>query len=160
MTYDEFLHANRNKLLGYFMLGEFLKEPDILDTPDPAAELSEQKLAELKDRINECMPLDSMITDLWDWDIHFEEYLSDDWYFAAVFGSPSSLGSCAEQLAEFFVEKCNGHDMDYDQTPDDPEFGSRIREQAANFVLGWRRNVFARHAQPGASGDAPEAARP
>ena len=135
MTYDEFLDANRNKLVGYLMLCEFLKEPDILHTPYPAAELSEQQLRALKVCLNECMPLDFMITDLWNWDIHFEECLSDDWYFEAVFGSASSLRSCAEQLAEFFVEKCNENDMDYNQSQDDPEFESRIREHAANFVL-------------------------
>lgn len=160
MTYEEFLETNRNKLLGYFLLAKLSSETDILDTPYPPAKLSDEQLDELKDRINECMPLDSMIVDLWDWDIHFEDYLSDDWYFEAVFGAVSTVDSCAEQLAEFFVEKCNEYNIDYGQAPDDPEFENLVREEAANFIRGWRNSVFARYAQPGAIKDAPWAARP
>jgi hypothetical protein len=155
MTYQDFLDANRNKLLGYLMLAEVSTDPDALETPYPPTKLSEEALGELRDRLNECMPLDSMITDLWDRDIHFEEYLGDDWYFEAVFGAASSIVQCAEELAEFFVEKCDEWGIDYDQSPDDdPEFEGLVRQEAQDFIRGWRNNVFARHAQPGAATDA------
>jgi hypothetical protein len=125
MIYEEFLNANRNKLLGYFMLAELSSDPDILETPYPPATLSEEMLDELKDRLRECMPLDSMITDLWDWDIHFEEDLCDDWYFEAVFGA------------------------DYDRSSDDPEFEDLIHVEAVNFILGWRKRVLALPAEIG-----------
>lgn len=158
MTYEEFLYTNRNKLVGYFLLSNVSTESDVLNTPYPPTELSEERLEEMKGRINKCMPLDSMVTDLWDWDIHFEECLSDDWYFEAVFGPASSVALCSEQLAEFFVQKCDEYGIDYDQSADDPSFENLVREQTANFICGWRNNVFSSYAQPGAPADSLDAA--
>jgi len=86
MAFEEFLNANQNKLFGYLMLADILGRPEILDTPYPPAERSEEQLPMLKDRLNECIPLEFMITDLWDWDIHFEKDLGDDWYAEAYNG--------------------------------------------------------------------------
>lgn len=160
MTYEEFLDANRNKLLGHFMLAEILTNTDCLDTPYPPSGLSAELLTKLKARLNECIPLESMITDLWDWNIRFEDDLSDDWYFEAVFGSASSLEPCAQQLAEFFVAKCDEGDIDYNQSRNYPEFERLLGEQASHFILDWRKNVFARYAQPGTAMAVPRAARP
>jgi len=88
------------------------------------------------------MPLNFVITDLWDWDIHFEEFLGDDWYFECAFGSPSSLASCADQLAEYFGEKCGEYGIDYDYSPSEPAFESLVREQAAEFIFTWRNNTL------------------
>ena len=87
-----------------------------------------------------------MITDLWDWDIHFERDLRDDWYYEVVFGSALSIESCADELTEFFVEKCNEYCIDYNQQGDD-FFDGHVRERAANFIQDWRRNLFARLAE-------------
>ena len=144
MTYDEFLNDNRYKLLGYFVMSEFLNNPDTIDHPYPPGVISGEQLDELKDRLTECMPLDSMFIDLWDWDIHFERDLSDDWYFETAFGSASSLESCAEDLIAFFLEACSEYDIDYNQSPDDPEFENLVREEAIKFIRAWRNNLFTR----------------
>jgi hypothetical protein len=63
---------------------------------------SEEELDELKRLLNECMPSDSMIMDLRNWDIRFEEDLENDWYFEAVFGSlKATIDHCIDILAAF-----------------------------------------------------------
>ncbi|MBI5611907.1 MAG: hypothetical protein HY942_02380 [Gammaproteobacteria bacterium] len=149
MTYEEFLAANQNKLVGYLILSYFSIDPDTIETPCPPAQLSEEQLVQLKDRLNECIPLDFMITDLWDWDIRFEngEELSDDWYFEAVFGSAASLKSCSEELVQFFVDKCDEYDIDYNQSADDQAFENLIEKEATGFVIAWRKNIISRYSQ-------------
>ena len=73
------------------------------------------------------MPIYSMIADLWDWDVHFEDYLSDDWYFEAAFGEPGTLKSCAEELEEFFLEKAEEYGLDYNQHLDYRAYQQRNR---------------------------------
>jgi hypothetical protein len=153
MTYEEFLKANRNRLIGYLMLTEFSANPDALSTPFPPSKLSEKALNELKCQLKRHMPLDSMIIDLWDWDIHFEDDLGDDWYFEAVFGAQASIEQCAKQLADFFFEKCNEYSIDYNQSPNDPDFEKLIQNQAENFILDWRNSAFVQYALPSASVD-------
>ena len=80
--------------------------------------LEDDELDDLKRRLGEFMPLDSIIIDLWDWDIHFESELCDDWFLSAAFGHPGALDSCSIDLADFFLEKVDEYGMDYDQHRD------------------------------------------
>ncbi|WP_332671655.1 hypothetical protein [Aromatoleum sp.] len=146
MTFDEFIDSNRGALVGYYLLSKGAGNVESLEVPVPASSLSDEALEEFKYSINECMPLSTMITDLWDWNIHFEneEYLGDDWYFDAIFGAPSSLQDCAGQLAEFFIDECGALDVDYDHDLDDPVFVSLVQEHAERFIEGWRKNLYAR----------------
>lgn len=104
--------------------------------------ISDEEMEGLKDRLNKCMPLDSMIMDLWDWSIHFEEDLSDDWYFSAALGSPEELEFCASELADFFIEKSDEYAMDYDQYDDPDFFEEMVKDEAKRFVSGWRHNIL------------------
>ena len=108
----------------------------------PPSGLSEEQLEELKDQLHECMPKNSIIVDLWDWDVHFEEYLSDDWYFEAAFGETDTLDVCAEELGDFFLEKVEEYGLDYDQYPDYNGFESWISEKSIEFIRSWRENVI------------------
>jgi len=146
MSYEEFIKENKGRLIGYYLLSVWFPERCRLETPSPVTELSEDELDQLKIRLNEFMPPESMIKDLWDWDLHFEDYLSDDWYFEAVFGGASSSRYCAEILAEFFLEKVDEFSMDYDQqayTSYD-DFKNMALEEALKFVNSWRQNIFDR----------------
>lgn len=129
-SYQLFLQANELKLLGYFLLAGKSGDSRVLETPYPPSFLNEDQLVELKDQLRACMPLDSMITDLWDWDVHFEEDLSDDWYFEAIFGDETNVGACSEVLAEFSLEKCDEYEIDYNQTASDPEFAALVFAEA------------------------------
>lgn len=158
MTFDEFIDSNRGALVGYYLLSKAAGNVESLEVPYPPSSLSDEALAEFTYSINECMPLSTMITDLWDWDIHFEDdrYLSDDWYFDAIFGAPSSLKRCAEQLADVFIEQCAAFDIDYDHDLDDPVFVSLVQEHAERFIEGWRKNHYARVQKNGRSREALE----
>ncbi|MGH7146939.1 MAG: hypothetical protein ACREIJ_03455 [Nitrospiraceae bacterium] len=156
MNYEQFLEAHQNRLLGYHLLTEWFGEHFSMETPYPPSELTDQELEELKGSLNQCMPLESLLLDLWDWDIHFEDELGDDWYFEAVFGAQSSADSCSEDLANLFLEKCEEYGMDYKQQEDLEAFKALVREEAVKFVTGWRKNIFNRFAQIDAPGNAPK----
>jgi len=111
----------------------------------PPADLSEEQLEDLLDRLTELMPLDSIIVDLWNWDVHFEDYLDNDWFFEAAFGGIETLNGCAEELADSFLEKVDEFDMDYDQYPEYDIFQSKVREESRKFIAGWRNNVLSRY---------------
>lgn len=151
MSYEEFVEVHKNKLVAYYLLAEWYPGRFDLETPYPPSQLSEHELEELKMRLNECMPLDSMIVDLWGWDIHFEDMLSDDWYFESVFGTPSSVDSCALELADFFLEKVDEFGMDYNQHEDPLSFETLVKENAIKFITDWRKNIFKHFAKQDAS---------
>jgi hypothetical protein len=149
MTYEEFLADNRNKLLGYFMLANSKPGTDPIDAPYPPALLTKDSLATLKELLRSFMPVDLMITDLWDWDIHFEEDLGDDWYFESIFGAEMSVLRCETELTKFFLKKCEEHHIDYDQFGNETSFEALVREHAARFIIGWRERTFAENTRSG-----------
>ena len=122
MKFDEFLALHRNKLFAYFLLESLFPDKIRIKTPYPPSVLSEEEIEQLMERVCACMPLDSMMFDLWDWDIHFENDLGDDWLCDAIFGDEESLDGTAEQLADFFLEKVDEYDMDYDQNQSNEDF--------------------------------------
>jgi hypothetical protein len=98
---------------------------------------------ELKRRLGEFMPLDSIIIDLWDWDIHFESELCNDWFLSAAFGHTDTLDSCSADLADFFLEKVDEYGMNYDQPSDREGFEDWINKESMKFIENWRRNLAA-----------------
>lgn len=145
LTTDVFLKAAESQLVGYKMIFEVSGQRETLDAPWPPSTLTDEELERLKERINQCLPVDGIFMDLWGWDVHFEDLLEDDWYFAAVFGDVSGIESCAEQLAEFFIAKCDEYDLDYGQWHRQEEFASEILELATTFLQDWRRNVVTQY---------------
>lgn len=148
---------NKCELLGLYLLSQWFPGRCYLERFYPPAQLSDDELEEFKTRLNACMPLESLMVDLWEWDIHFEDDLDNGWYFETVFGEPESAQACAEQLAEFFLEKVDEYAMDYDQNAND-DFEAMILDEALKFVTSWRQRVVERYAQHGASPVAPQVA--
>jgi hypothetical protein len=144
MTYNQFLNDNKGRLLGFYLLSLWFPRRCLLETPYPPTNLSDDELADMKAKLNACMPKDSMMIDLWDWDIHFEEDLGEDWYFEAVFGDSSTGGTCAEQLAAYFLEKAEERALDYDQVSDRETFEALVRKESQDFIIAWRNTVFDR----------------
>lgn len=143
MKYDEFIKAQGNTLAGYHLLINTFPDRFEIETPYPPSTLSDEELDELKRRLNECMPSNSMIMDLWDWDIHFEEELGCDWYFEVAFGSlKSNLACCVDELASFFMEKVIEYDLDYNQDNDSAEFNEMVRKEAHDFIIAWRGKII------------------
>lgn len=108
--------------------------------------LSDEETAALQECLNACMPLDSMIVDLWGWGLHFEDDLDFDWYFEAAFGGMDSAHGCAEALADYFLEKIEEYSMDYNQYEDSEEFDRLIFDEAYSFVVQWRKRIIDEYA--------------
>jgi len=141
MNLDEYIEDLRPTLTGYCILEQLFPKHATVETPYPPAELSEQEIKVLRERIDEAMPKFSMMVDLWDWDIHFEKDLSDDWYYEAVFGRQSSVNVLAEELAEYFLEQVDEFAMDYDQDNDPEIFHDLVMTEARQFIVNWRKNI-------------------
>jgi hypothetical protein len=150
MSYDGFIEQNKARLVALYVLSQRFCERFGLQTPYPPSELSDEELYNLKEDLDKCMPRESMMIDLWDWDIHFERELSDDWYFETVFGDLDSAQDCADELADLFLEKVDEYEMDYDQHADPDAFESLVHDEAVKFVTAWRQAIFDRYAQQGA----------
>ena len=140
-TIRDDINPNRNNAASYYFLEGKYPGCFSLETPYPPAELSEDQLEELKFQLNRYMPIYSMIIDLWDWDIHFENMLGDEWYFESVFGSASTLKECAEELADYFIEQDYENNLGYDQD-DQGDFKVLIAAEAEKFIAEWRHNFF------------------
>jgi hypothetical protein len=142
-TLDDFVQENRGILLGYFLLEKHFPNRHLLEGPYPPSELDEAELETFKNKFVECIPLHSIFVGLWDWDIHFEEDLGDDWFFEVAFGKSSSLNSCALELEEFFLERVDRFDLDYDQFNDPEAFHEMVAAEAVKFVADWRQAILA-----------------
>lgn len=97
---------------------------------------------ELRERLRALMPRDSMVLDLWNWDIHFEDESFDD-FSNVAFSDNDELAEYAETLAQDFLHWIDEYGMDYNQqswqSPD--EFSEWIRQQSLEFLTKWRANV-------------------
>ena len=150
MTFDEFIERNRDVLIGHYLMSEVLGHGG-LEVPYPPQSMSDEVCELFSDDIRASIPLGTMITDLWDWDIHFESHLDNDWFYPAIFGPPEVIPVCARELADFFVEKCFDLGLDYWLSPDDPAFEAMVLEEAEKLIRGWRQQLKRRVAESGAS---------
>jgi len=93
-------------------------------------------------RLVECMPLDTIVTDLWDWDIRFEQESFGD-IEEAAFCDEELFESFAEQLADDFERWCDEYDLDYNQNEFDQleDFSAFVKEECLKFMKRWRANV-------------------
>jgi len=148
MNLDEYIDDLRPTLAGYFILKKLFPKHSIITVPYPPAELTEEELEALRSQLDESIPRNTMMIDLWDWDLHFEKELSDDWYYDAVFGHQSSVNALAEQLAEYFLEKVEEYGIDYDQYGDPQAFRALVMNEATQFIVNWRKNIQTKTAQP------------
>lgn len=128
-------------LAGYFILKRYFPKHSTITVPYPPADLSDEELEKLRSQLDKALPRYSMMMDLWDWDLHFENDLSDDWYYDAAFGQQSSINALAKQLAEYFLEKVEEYSMDYDHHQDQDAFRSVVMEEARQFIVNWRQNI-------------------
>jgi len=142
LEFNEYIDDLQPTLMGYFILNKFFSEHFIIEVPYPPTELSEKELETIKDKFNALIPLDSFIVDLWDWDLHFENELSNDWYFEAVFGRKSNIHVAAEELANYFMEKSKEHSIDYNQSQYSPEeYYAHVLNESLQFIINWRKNI-------------------
>ena len=92
MNFQEYLTNYRRWLLGHYLASEQRGTPGF-EAWSITDGLSDDQVSALKDSLAACMPVNSMMLDLWNWDCHFENELEDDWYFGAAFGNDELLDS-------------------------------------------------------------------
>jgi hypothetical protein len=127
-----------------FKILVFLKMcPDrfLIRDPWPHEELDEDVLEELKYALNKLMPLGTMVTDMWDWDIHFENRTFNDTYFDVAFGPEEYAIEQAMFLKEDMLAWIDEFNMDYAQYELGKEFEDWLYEQCVEFIKGWRSNI-------------------
>jgi hypothetical protein len=99
-----------------------------------------------RDALRQAMPRDSMILDLWCWDVHLEDgdHLSDDWLIEAAFGDDDSLEWCVEELVELFLRRADEYNMDYNRHEDPGAFTKLVEDASEAFIFQWRLVVQSR----------------
>ena len=94
----------------------------------------------LQDSLRNLMPLDTSVTDLWDWDIQFQEESFD--LVEAAFSDEDQVLEYASCLADDFLVWIDEYGMDYNQHGWEPgEFEKWIEKECLQFMQKWRQNV-------------------
>lgn len=93
-------------------------------------------------RLVDCMPRNTIVTDLWDWDIQFQEESFGD-IEEVAFCDDNEIERFAAQLAADFECWVDEYEMDYNQNEyENPDgFSVFVKEQCLQFMKGWRQNV-------------------
>lgn len=102
---------------------------------------------EVRERLVALMPPDTIVTDLWNWDIRFEDLSFDD-VVEAAFSDGDELAHYAAALADDFLRWIDEYEMDYDEQswPSHEEFVAWVGEQCLEFMTKWRSRVKAEFA--------------
>lgn len=130
---DPKILAFQKMLPGKFLL----KEPFHYD------ELDEDDVNILKEALKEFMPLDTIVTDLWDCDIHFEDRTFEDTYFDVALGPEEYAIKQARFLKDDILAWIDECGMDYDQGQwDELEFQNWVLDHCIRFIKGWRLNII------------------
>ena len=142
-NFDDYSSEKGNDYSGYQMMRMWFPEKEEADKQEHmTTELSDEEFEELKNHLNGCMPLGSMILDLWDENVRFEENLTADWYMEAAFGTAESLTDCADKLEKFFIDQIERLSLDYNQHGEEELFHDLIKDEARQYVKNWRKNIY------------------
>jgi hypothetical protein len=143
ITLSEFEPSQAETLYKILVFQKLCPGKFLLDDPYPNAELQEDELWELKRRLNNLMPLESMIIDLWDYDLHFEETTFEATYFDVACGPADLANAEAESLQEEFLNWNIEYNMGYDQADwEEGEYEKWVLEECKNFIKKWRQNIY------------------
>lgn len=127
-----------NKNIRAYLEGDYEDEYD-----DEGDDDDDQDDEELRERLIALMPRDSVVTDLWNWGIRFEE-LSFDNLTEAAFADEDELAAYARDLADDFLRWIDEYGMDFGQQDWSPrEFAAQIKQESLDFMTCWRARVKA-----------------
>lgn len=120
----------------------------LIEEPWSPDDLTEEEVEGLRSALWELMPLDTMVTDMWDWNIHFETSTFADTYFDVALGPEDVALAEAESLQEDILHWIDEYGMDYaqDQVTQE-EFEAMVLTQCREFMLKWRGNIVGRFAE-------------
>jgi hypothetical protein len=101
----------------------------LIEDPCPRDELDENDVEAVRAALRELMPLDTTVTDMWDWDLHFEDTTFEDTYFDVALGPEDFAQAQAECLKEDLLQWIDEYGMDYAQEQrSEEEFEQWIHE--------------------------------
>lgn len=145
MTNNRMIAAELKKLFEWYSSKDCWSSGIFI--PEPIFDQHEDLVYEIKNKVSSTIPLQSIIFDLWDQDIHFEEELGSNWYFDAAFGSNACLDWCVTELASFVIDNQSRYGIPLIDM-DDPDFNGEefIAEESRSFVVDWRGNLRKKYA--------------
>ena len=142
MSFNTYLNENRQLLCAHYALNKWYGTRFQLEIPYLQEKLTESELEGLKCLIRDQMPLESIIIDLWNYDLRFEEDLEDEWFFESAFGDAGSEDFCVQELCDYFLEKNEEYGIFYNEFDSHDEFCSWIEDETLDFIRKWREKVF------------------
>lgn len=138
--FPAYLQEHQARFFMEYLLAHWFPGRTDLDPTYPGSNNGEREA--VKTALLAHVPLDSVLVDLYDWDVHFANELSDDWFFAAVTGPVGGMNEAAQELAEFFVEQVDKLGLDYNQGSQSPEaFQALVLTWSRDFVMQWRQRI-------------------
>jgi len=140
---SSFTQDQRQILYKIMAFQKFCPGKFLLSDPWPYEILNDEELEEFKDNLIGLMPLDTIVTDLWDWDIRFEKLTFEDRIFGIALGPDSEVEEGASALTQDMLAWIDEYGMDYAQNEyENDEFEKWIYELILNFLNKWRENIF------------------
>lgn len=130
-------------LFKVLMLQKLCPEKFLIENPHPLEELNSEEIWELKSKLNDLMPKESVILSLWDYDLHFEDTTFEDTYFDVTLGPEYLALAQSVTLQEDFLNWNIEYNMGYDQADwEEGEFDKWVLEECKNFIKKWRLNIY------------------
>ena len=106
--------------------------------------MSEEQQADLKVELQSLMPMNSMIMDMWGWDLHFEDHTFDDCFFEVAFGSEELALEQALYLKDDVLKWIDEYEMDYAQESYKENDSEKwVYDECVKFIKEWRANILA-----------------
>ena len=140
---SSFVPNQRDIIFKVLVLQKMCPGKFLIQDPWPYDELDEDDLEALKDDLTRFMPLDTMVTDMWDWDIHFEDRTFEDTYFDVALGPEEYAIEQAMLLKEDILSWIEEYGMDYAHNEWEPKkFEGWIHGQCVQFITNWRLNIL------------------
>ena len=119
----------------------------LIEDPWQYDELDEDGVEALKDALRELMPLDTIVTDMWDWDIRFEDTTFEDTFFEVALGPEDNVFINVEYLKEDLLQWIDEFGMDYAQDHyKNEEFEQWVHDQCEEFIQKWRSEIVKKFA--------------
>ena len=117
----------------------------LIPDPWPYDELSDEEVEARKDALRQLMPLDTIVTDMRDYDIRFEDSTFEDTYLDVALGPDEVAYAQAEDLKEDILGWIQEFGMGYAQDQwTEEEFGQWVLNQCKDFILKWRSSIVKR----------------
>lgn len=136
---ETMLDANERSLVAATLVTAFGGN-GALPVASPLDDVLEDRRDELRDWLTSMMPRDTLFLNLWDWDIHFEQDLGDDWLQDAALGPDESLDDVSIVLADYYLAKVEEYDIEAGEGNAQSSF-ELVREESERFVRSWREAI-------------------